>query len=66
LGKYPALLRYCEEASKRDSTFKYAVLPDRIVIENPSRNTAFKRGVRIHALFNCYFEVVWERGTENE
>jgi len=60
-NKYPALLRYCEEASKRDPTFKYTVMEDRIIIQNPTRNIAFKRGVRIAHLFNCFFEVVWEK-----
>jgi hypothetical protein len=65
-AKYPELLRYCQAASERDPTFKFEVLPDRIIVECPDRNTGFRRGIRIHALFNCYFEVVWERGTENE
>jgi hypothetical protein len=60
-AKYPQLLLYCQEASKKDSTFKYQVQPDRIIIENPSKQIAFKRGVRLHSLFKCYFEVVWEQ-----
>jgi hypothetical protein len=56
-AKYPELLKYCEAASKRDPSFKYTVLPDRIIIENPNRNIAYRRGVRIASLFKCFFEV---------
>jgi hypothetical protein len=63
-AKYLELLKYCHTASKKDPTFKYQIQPDRIIIECPSRTVAYKRGVRIHSLFNCFFEVQYLKEKE--
>jgi hypothetical protein len=56
-AKYQQLVLYCHTASTRDPTFKYQILPDRIIVECPSKDSAYRRGVRIASLFKCFFEV---------
>jgi len=55
---YASLLEYCEKAKKADDTFQFIVQSDRIIIESPSRDQAFRRGVLFHHRFGCFFEVL--------
>jgi hypothetical protein len=64
------ITQYCLDAAKKDPTFKFtieaetnletgATKPKFIIIECPSRDNAFERGVLFHHRFSCFFEVEW-------
>lgn len=68
--KVVEITQYCLDASKKDPTFKFtieaetdlttgATRPKCIIIESPSRDNCFERGVLFHHRFGCYFEVEW-------
>ncbi|MEM2293382.1 MAG: hypothetical protein QXX41_08915 [Nitrososphaerota archaeon] len=51
------IIKYCEKAALKDNTFRYSVEEDRIIIESPTRNIAYKRGMLLHYKYNVFFEV---------
>jgi len=58
--KRQPLIEYLNAAQQKDPTFRYKTENKYIIVECPSKNIAYRRGVRIHSLFGCFFEVVWE------
>ena len=52
-----ALLSYCESAQKQDETFKFTFDDKYVVIDCPTMDVAYKRGILLHSRFNVFFEV---------
>jgi len=57
-AKYADLLDYCKRAAEQDKTFLFEIQADRIIIQSPSRDQAFKRGALLNFRFNVFYEVV--------
>ncbi|MEM1589931.1 MAG: hypothetical protein QW175_05890 [Candidatus Bathyarchaeia archaeon] len=55
-----ALIEYCERAKARDQTFTYQQMPDRITIESPTKDIAYRRGMLLHYKFHVFFEVFFQ------
>jgi hypothetical protein len=55
--KRQALLEYLNAAQNKDPTFHYKIEGKYIIVESPSKDSAYRRGVRIASLFKCFFEV---------
>jgi len=54
------IIEYCMKASLKDKTFIYWVEEDRITIESPTKNMAYKRGMLLHYRYNVFFEVYYK------
>ena len=52
-----ALLEYCERAQNQDETFKFTFDDKYVVIDCPTMDVAYKRGILLHSRFNVFFEV---------
>ena len=67
-----ALEDYCIEASQKDPTFKFHPEIDLetgthyIIIECPSRDSAFKRGMLFYGRYGSFFEVEWRKESDRK
>jgi hypothetical protein len=57
-SQYADLLEYCQRAASQDKTFIFEVQADRIIIQSPDRDQAYRRGQLLHFKFNVFYEVV--------
>lgn len=59
--KLEELLEYCRRAQREDVTFKFRREGKYVIIQCPTRNSCFRRGVLFHSRFQCYFECEVEK-----
>jgi len=59
--KKEALIQYCQLAQHQDPTFRYRQEGKYIIITNPSKDIAYRRGQLLHHKFQIFYEVEWER-----